>query len=185
MKLHLGCGARHIPGFIHVDLADYPHIDYRQDVRRLPMFGDGTATLIYASHVLPYFDRTEVVSVLGEWRRVLSCGGVLRLAVPDFEALVGVYQRTSNLSLIHGPLYGRWPVESGRGAANPVLYHRTVYDFVTLRTVLESAGYTKVRRFEWRDTEHAAVDDFSQAYIPHLDKAHGALVSLNVECQKP
>jgi len=25
------------------------------------------------------------------------------------------------------------------------------------------------------------VDDFSQAYLPHMDKEHGTLVSLNLE----
>lgn len=27
MKIHLGCGKRYIPGFYHVDVVDYPHID--------------------------------------------------------------------------------------------------------------------------------------------------------------
>src|SRR5262245_43424784 len=103
MKLHLGCGARHIPGFVHVDLANHPHIDYRHDIRRLPMIAEDAVTLIYASHVLEYFDRVEVPAVLEEWRRVLCPGGVLRLAVPDFEALVTVYQTTGDLALIHGP----------------------------------------------------------------------------------
>jgi predicted SAM-dependent methyltransferase len=182
MKLHLGCGQRIIPGFVHVDLADLPHVDYRHDVRRLPMFGDGTVELIYASHVLEYFDRVEVCAVLAEWRRVLAPGGTLRVAVPDVEALGTVYRDTHDLSLILGPLYGRWPVDSSGDA---VLYHRTAYDFSSLRAVLESAGFSGVRRFDWRDTEHAAVDDYSQAYLPHLDKQHGTLISLNVQCQKP
>jgi predicted SAM-dependent methyltransferase len=33
IKLHLGCGKRYIPGFIHIDLADYPHIDYKEILR--------------------------------------------------------------------------------------------------------------------------------------------------------
>ena len=27
MKLHLGCGKRYIPGYVHVDAVDYPHVD--------------------------------------------------------------------------------------------------------------------------------------------------------------
>jgi len=46
VKLHLGCGKRYIPGFVHVDLADFPHIDYRSDVRSLPMLKDESADLI-------------------------------------------------------------------------------------------------------------------------------------------
>lgn len=40
--------------------------------------------------------------------------------------------------------------------------------------------------------DHAHVDqvssidnDFAQAYIPHMDKEHGVLISLNVECRRP
>jgi hypothetical protein len=50
---------------------------------------------------------------------------------------------------------------------------------------LNSVGFVDVRRYDWRDTEHAHVDDYSQAYVPHMDKENGILISLNVECRKP
>lgn len=181
MKLHLGCDKRFIPGFVHVDLADYPHIDHRHDVRTLPMIAAGSADLVYACHVLEYFDRVEVLDVLVEWKRVLTPGGVLRLAVPDFEALAAVYGETHDLGKVIGPLYGRWPVPG----ADVTIYHRTVYDFASLQQVLTSVGFADVRRWDWRTTEHRDVDDYSQAYIPHMDKAHGRLISLNVEATKP
>lgn len=182
MKLHLGCGKRYIPGFIHVDLNDLPHIDYRHDIRTLPMFEDGSAELIYSCHSIEYFDRVEVLEVLREWRRVLKVGGVLRLAVPDFAALVQVYQRSGDLGLVHGPLYGRWLISGDGGEM--ILYHRTVYDYPSLKAVLESVGFHRVRRYDWRATIHKDHDDYSQAYIPHMDKEHGLLISLNVEADK-
>lgn len=172
---------RFIPGFVHIDLADYPHIDHRHDVRSLPMIADGSAELVYASHVLEYFDRSEVTDVLAEWSRVLGRGGVMRIAVPDFEALAAVYTRTRNLGLIIGPMFGRWEVP-GTGTT---VYHRTTYDFGALSAVLESAGLANVRRYDWRQTVHKDYDDYSQSYIPHMDKAHGTLISLNVEATKP
>lgn len=180
MKLHLGCGKRNIPGFTNVDLADFPHIHHKQSINNLSIFSDESAELIYASHVLEYFDRVEVLSVLKEWRRVLKVGGVLRLAVPDFEQLVNVYRTYGELGKIIGPLYGRWPVPG----TDTVLYHKTTYDFSDLKQVLENCGFDDVVRYDWRETIHKDFDDHSQAYIPHMDKEHGALISLNVEAVK-
>ena len=78
MNLHLACGKRYIPGFIHVDVADFPHIDYRSRIERLPMFADASADLIYCCHGLEYLDRAEAAAALIEWRRVLKAGGTLR-----------------------------------------------------------------------------------------------------------
>lgn len=182
VRLHLGCGRRFIPGFVHVDLADFPHIDHRTDVGSLPMFGDGSVDLIYCCHAFEYYDRVEGPRVLKEWHRVLRPGGTLRLAVPDFAALAAVYADTGRLDLVLGPLYGRILVESPDGPR--VFYHRTVYDFAALRALLEEAGFVDVRRYDWRETIHRDYDDFSQAYIPHMDKMRGRLISLNVEAER-
>jgi predicted SAM-dependent methyltransferase len=164
---------------MHVDIADFPHIDRRGDVRDLSFLPDGAADLVYASHVLEYFDRVEAPEVLHEWRRVLRPAGVLRVAVPDFEALAAVYTRDGDLARVLGPLYGRMTVRAADGER--VLYHRTAYDFPSLRAVLEGAGFSGVRRYDWRRSVHLHHDDHSQAYIPHMDKDNGTLISLNVE----
>src|SRR3989338_2142179 len=91
VQLYLGSGKRNIPGFIHIDLDDHPHLDYRHDIASLPMFADSSVDLIYTSHSFEYFDRQEGELVLKEWYRVLKLGGILRIAVPDFEAITRVY----------------------------------------------------------------------------------------------
>jgi hypothetical protein len=59
-----------------------------------------------------------------------------------------------------------------------------VYDFESLRSTLQTAGFREVRRYDWRDTVHKDFDDYSQAYIPHMDKEAGRLISLNVEADQ-
>ena len=172
-KLHLGCGDRHIPGFIHVDIRPLPHVDVVSSLASLPMFDDRSVELIYASHVLEHFGRHETHAVLSEWRRVLKPGGILRVAVPDFAQLVRVYDAGGNLADILGPLVGRQD--------HPHNYHYNVFDRETLTRQLEAAGFHDVREWDWRATEHAAVDDFSQAYVPHMQKDTGTLISLNLE----
>ena len=182
MKLHLGCGKRHIPGFVHVDRADFAHIDHNHSVDSLPFFSDSSADLIYASHVLEYFDRVEVLSVLKEWGRVLKPGGILRLAVPGFEELLKVYSKSSDLNKILGPLFGRMEIKGPDSSST--IYHKTVYDFPSLCRTLEENGFANVRKYNWRETIHSEYDDHSQAYYPHMDKDRGILISLNVEATR-
>ncbi len=176
MKLHLGCGKINIPGFIHIDAIDFPHVDHIATIDNLPFIPDESVDLIYNCHVLEHFKRSNVVQILKEWRRILKPGGILRTSVPDFSKLCLVYQKFGNLEQIIGPLFGR----------QDYLYniHYNTFDFRTLEKVLQAAGFTNVRSYDWRKTEHASVDDFSQAYIPHMMKDTGILISLNVECEK-
>jgi predicted SAM-dependent methyltransferase len=176
MKLHLGCGEKYIPGFIHVDVQDYPHVDYRVPVDRLSFAADGSVDLIYACHVLEHFGRHETDQVLAEWFRVLRQGGVLRLAVPDFAAVASRYQQTGNLSELIGLVSG--------GQRNEYDFHKMVFDEKLLRERLLKAGFSRVYRYDWRHTEHSWLDDYSQAYLPHMEKENGRLMSLNLEVIK-
>ena len=94
IKLHLGCGAKYISGFVHIDQNPYDHLDYISNIAKLSMFPSKSVNLIYASHVLEYFHRDEVENVLVEWYRVLKLNGVIRLAVPDFDSIIKVYLKT-------------------------------------------------------------------------------------------
>lgn len=176
MKLHLGSGKRFIPGYTHVDVLDYPHIDLRCSVDRMPMIGDESVEVAYACHVLEHFHRRDVQRVLLEWHRILKPGGILRIAVPDFAALVDLYLQTGKLTDVIGPIFGR----------GDFLYnvHYNCFDFATLSFELFKAGFKEVKHYDWRKTEHADVDDFASAYFPHMDKDHGLLLSLNVEATK-
>ena len=105
MDIHLGCWHRYIDGFIHVDLCDFEHIDYRSDIKELPFFSDESADLIYSSHSFEYFDPIEAPLVLKEWRRVLKTGGKLRLSVPDFDQLIKIYQATGDIQNCDAALF--------------------------------------------------------------------------------
>jgi len=176
IKLHLGCGKKCIPGFCHIDVRKFPHVDYVTSVDKLDMFKNDSVDLIYACHLLEHFKRNKTDKVLKEWYRVLKKGGILRLAVPDFEKLVKVYQKTKDLKLILGPLVGRQDY--------PENTHYIVFDYSFLSETLKKVGFKKVYRYDWRETIHKDYDDLSQAYIPHMDKERGILISLNVEAKK-
>lgn len=177
-KLHLGCGSKHIPGYFHVDALDYPHVDKIGPVDDLSFIPDGVVEHIYACHLLEHFGRKEYMNVLREWRRVLKSGGTLRLAVPDYEACAKLYlagKLPEGLPTIMGLMMG--------GQRDQYDFHKMVFDERSLTNYLKEAGFSDVYRWDWRTTEHADLDDYSQAYLPHMDKQNGTLVSLNLEAR--
>ena len=175
-KLHLGCGHKILKGFINIDIRLDLGADIIDDVSKLNSIEDDSVDLIYVCHVLEHFGRSEYLSALKRWYAVLSNGGVLRISVPDFENVVNMYNSGYPLKSLMGFLYG--------GQTYEYNYHYIAFDFNTLKDDLESIGFKDVRLWDWRTTEHSDIDDYSQAYIPHMDKDSGVLMSLNVEAIK-
>ncbi|UVO51142.1 methyltransferase domain-containing protein [Sphingomonas sp. SUN019] len=176
MKLHLGCGPKEFAGWYHVDALSYPHVDHIGPVEKLDFVEDQTVEIIYACHVLEHFGRNAYKDVLREWQRVLQPGGVLRLAVPDFAACAQAYvsgELSRGLLDVTGLLMG--------GQRDKYDYHSALFDKETLTNDLIECGFSSVREWDWRQTEHSDIDDYSQSYLPHMQKHTGRLMSLNLE----
>jgi predicted SAM-dependent methyltransferase len=177
MKLHLGCGKRFIPGFVHIDAVAFKHVDYVMPIDELKNIQTNSCDLIYACHVVEHFQRNQIELVLKEWHRVLKPGATIRISVPDFRALSEIYLETENIDLVLGPICGRQDHQFN--------IHYNCFDFSSMKRLLTVCGFISIHLYDWRDTEHANIDDYSQAYIPHMDKEKGKLISLNVEAIKP
>ena len=83
---------------------------------------------------------------------------------------------------ILGPLYGKWNCVNENNISH--IYHKTVFDYKSLEIILIANNFKEIKRYDWRNTIHADFDDYSQAYIPHMDKEGGKLMSLNIEATK-
>jgi hypothetical protein len=53
---------------------------------------NGSVQVVYSSHMIEHLDRREVKNFLGEVRRILAPGGVVRIAAPDLGLLVKNYE---------------------------------------------------------------------------------------------
>lgn len=175
IKLHLGCGTKHIKGFTNIDIRYLPGVDEVNNIRFLRNYKSNTVDLIYACHVLEHFSRWEYKNALTRWYEILKPGGTLRLAIPNFSAIASRYIETGNLNEIMGLLYGGQDYDEN--------YHYVTFDFNSLNNDLTAIGFKTVREYDHTKTEHAHIDDFSQAYLPHLDP-NGKLMSLNIEAVK-
>ena len=175
IKLHLGCGDKRIEGYTNIDVRYIPGVDEINNVRFLRNYKNNSVSLIYACHVLEHFSRWEYKTVLTRWFELLKVDGVLRLAVPDFAAICSYYTKTGDLKSVMGLLYGGQDYDEN--------YHYVGFDFNSLSNDLKEIGFRDVRFYNAEKTEHANVDDFSRAYLPHLDR-EGLLMSLNIEAVK-
>jgi len=195
IKLNLGCGWRNFGGdWDHIDGGKYHHLK-SHDITKLP-YKDSIVDLIYASHVFEYFDREEGLKVLKEWFRVLKKGAILRIAVPDFEMISKLYSEGKfPLENFLGPLYGKMEMGMKGGETGKMIYHKTVYDFNELKSILNDVGFKEIMKYDWKKIEpHDKIDDHSQSYLPNekfiptrekpFDKEEGHLISLNIEATK-
>ena len=182
IKLNVGCGQRKMHGFINIDAREDVEPDVVANVAKIHEKYNN-ADLLYACHVLEHFPLKPSTfqpitwkQVLQSWYDTLKPGGVLRMAVPDIKAVSEYYVNTGDLSKLYAFFYG--------GQKYDFDFHYHCWSFDTLKRDLLEIGFKSVERYNWKDTEHFYVDDYSQAYLPHMDKINGALMSLNVEAVK-
>jgi predicted SAM-dependent methyltransferase len=89
--LNLGCGDRFHPDWENVDfVATSPNVRVHDLTKPLP-YPDETFEIVYHSHVLEHFPRTQARALVSECFRVLKRGGTIRIAVPDLECAARLY----------------------------------------------------------------------------------------------
>ena len=184
MKLNLGCFNKKMYGYVNIDARSEVKPDVVDDVFTLVAMPNNSVDVIYCCHVLEHAHREEALQAMMRWYDIMKIGGILRIAVPDLEAVFEYYRETKNLSEIMAFLYG--------SQKHKYDTHYTGWDFKTLKADLENTGFRRVQRYDWRTTEHFYVDDYSQCYLPKISyktrrpegTIEGKLVSLNVEAIK-
>jgi predicted SAM-dependent methyltransferase len=173
MKLHLGCGKLKLEDYINIDIKS-EIADLKLDFMDLTIFNNETVDEIYISHSLEHIKRDKIIFFIIELNRILKKNGILRISVPDFEKVVKIYNNSKDLSQLIGFLNG--------GQKDDYDIHYINFDFNILKELLEIVGYKNVTRYDCENFLKNK-DDYSKAYLPHMDK-NGELMSLNVICEK-
>lgn len=173
MKLHLGCGIKNLgKKWVHIDISDFDHIDYKMDIKNLNNINSECVDEIYACHVLEHFPRNEISAILTEWYRTLKPNGILRIAVPDFENICKLYCAGVEIDKFYGLISG--------GQRNQYDFHYHIFDQKSITNILKKVGFSVIERYNWKDFLPKDYDDYSKAYIPHMDLENGTSVSLNL-----
>lgn len=92
--LNIGCGSLFHPEWINIDLvSNSPHVR-AYDIRKGLPYHDNTFDACYSSHIIEHLDQTEARKLVTECFRVIRPGGIIRVVVPDLEAIAKNYLNT-------------------------------------------------------------------------------------------
>ncbi len=163
-KLHVGCG--------HVLLAGWLNIlfEKRQEYGRVrnvdgAMFlnynllkpwpvENNSISFIAGSHFIEHLDLNAGMQFVGYAYRVMKKGGVIRLSCPDLEVYAKNYV-AGNKTFFDHPLIREWCTFKAAQTPGEIFIakaydsggaHKWFYDFASLKHILESAGFSDVRR---------------------------------------
>lgn len=164
-----------------IQFARNNNIEYGDAVKGLPM-QDESADALYSSHMLEHLDRNEAGEFLKEAFRILRPGGIVRIAVPDIEKKIAIYNEAgdadafleSTLLCVPRP---RSFAERLRLLLVGTRHHQWMYDGNSLSRLLQRFGFV---RAEAMPAGRTKIEDPEP-----LDLRERASESVYVEAEKP
>ena len=151
MLLNLGSGQRPFSKpWINVDCQERWNPDVVADISSLPIFEDGSASIIVLHHVIEHFGCSEADGVLREAHRLLQSGGSLLVFVPDLKALAKrwLVGQISDYTFFVNCMGAYMGDEADR--------HRWHYTYESLAEALSKCGaWSLIKPFDWRKIESA------------------------------
>lgn len=159
------------------------------DITKGPIGKENTADAIFCSHMLEHVALEDMRKSLQHMFRMLRPNGILRLIVPDLSTRALAYTArighpdAANRFLedamfgsksSHNSLFARMQWAYGNSG------HLWMYDEPAMRTELEQAGFIKIRRCAFGDSEIAAFAEVEDR--TRFECEYGAELAL--ECRK-
>jgi SAM-dependent methyltransferase len=126
-------------------MAQSGNVRFANAATRIPC-ASGSVAAVYSSHMIEHLDRAEARAFLAEVMRVLSPGGVVRIAAPDLSRLARDYLANGDadrfVAATHMGLdrpvglrgWARWTLVGPR-------HHLWMYDGGSLTRLLSEAGF--------------------------------------------
>jgi predicted SAM-dependent methyltransferase len=165
LRLNVGCGAARFPGWVNIDVI--PGADLTLNVTKGLPFDDRSVDLIYNEHFMEHLTLEDAENVLRDFKRCLKVGGILRIAMPDLDALVENYSRDwkdqdwltpgskaysndyefikSRGRMLNWTFYGRPMFSSSH---RDPYGHKYLYNEEDLRNLLFKMGFKRIVRCE-------------------------------------
>lgn len=91
-KLQIGCGPNLFEGWLNTDLNSNDKIAYLNAGTQFPIESE-SFDFVYSEHLFEHLKVEQQLNMLAESYRILKKGGVLRIAMPNIDALFNVYAK--------------------------------------------------------------------------------------------
>ena len=152
-RLHLGCGEKHLPGYVNVDFPQERHslmntkADIYLDITEMN-FTDGSIEEVRLHHVFEHFSRVTALALLIRWHGWLKVGGKLQIETPDImgsaRSLLADHPYETKMSIVRH-LVGDQSADWG--------YHVDQWFPERFMHTLQALGFAEVttRSWDWRE----------------------------------
>ena len=167
IKLHIGCGKNYFEGWVNIDNNSDNNIeklDLNFDLRNSLPFEENSVDIIYNEHFLEHLTVEEGLRALVDFNRVLKPDGILRIAMPDLEDAVALYNnpnwREENKASMDK--FGLGFIQTKAEYLNINMRwwgHKWLYDWEELERRLKEAGFQKIKKCQWRESENPELNN--------------------------
>lgn len=164
-KLHLGCGAIIINGWVNLDL-NPPEGGTVCDLRRPLPYESDSVDFIFHEHFIEHLTRDEGVRLTKECYRVLKPDGVLRIITPDLYLIAKDYldNKIDRSSEIWNPAT---PCQMLNGAMR-LWAHQFLYDNYEMMIMLRESGFIRTVLRGYKMSGHTELLNIDQR--PHHEE---------------
>ena len=139
------------------------NVKFGNIVKGLPIQNE-SAKLVYASHILEHLPLEDFRIALRNTYKILTKGGVFRLVVPDLEWCIKEYHtnppETRSYTFMKDAHLGLEKRERGLiGMLRNIIgqsTHLWMWDYNSIKTELENAGFKDIRRAYFNDSSEVA-----------------------------
>jgi predicted SAM-dependent methyltransferase len=153
--LNIGCGPHIHDGYCNLDYSWRPGVDVCWDVTRSLPMSDSSVRGIYTEHCIEHLEFCAVFDLLKECYRVLANESYIRIIVPDAAIYIREYVKHIGGDKVAMP-YREDDTQNGIYtpimSINRIFYshgHRFIYDFETLKIMLERSGFSQVAKLSF------------------------------------
>jgi ubiquinone/menaquinone biosynthesis C-methylase UbiE len=194
-KLQLGAGTNVLPGWFNTDYFPRDAV-YFMDVTKPFPVPDASFNFIFSEHHIEHISYKNAVFMLKESFRVLKPGGSIRITTPHLKNVLNVYSSDGPVEgnifnhtneFIYSGFYNAInyiPVDDYVKAheLNDMFYnyeHKFIYDFESLKRVLEYTGFKNVTDCSQKSTAQKEFENI-ETHISDFDR----YTTLAVEAEK-